>query len=186
MPHVFRLRTLGCLFLALFSPLTSCFKDCVLFIAPSKLRITSKAEYYAKIPPVFFSVTLLLNDVPDDLEHGHSNMVEFSFVREQSDERVTVFVSLATREQKLEWIQTIRTICEKMVVVVARKPSENVVLNPLKAQSDKVRASLRLRAASTAPSDDAEAVVAVSSEAKRKHSRSKSASIDKNLFVEKK
>lgn len=155
--------------------------DCVLFLAPSKLRITSKAEYYAKIPPVFFSVTLLLNDV-QDLEH-HANVVEFSFVRDQSEERVTLFVCCVSREVKLEWIQTIRSICEKMVVVVARnKPAENVVVNPLKSQSEKVRASLRLRAASSSV-EEGEVPVATAIETRKKHSRSKSASMDKSLFI---
>ena len=160
--------------------------DCVLFIAPNKMRITSKAEYYAKLPPVMFSVTLLLNDVLDNQIEGLSHVVEFSFVPEDN-ERVTVYVALQTKEVKVEWVQTIRSICEKIVVVVARTkappPPENFVMNPLKAQSDKIRASMRLRAASTSVEEEPQFIPPAAVDgAKKKHSRSKSASLEKGML----
>jgi hypothetical protein len=75
------------------------FQDCVLFLGRNKLRIAHNNEFYAKFSPIFFSVTLLLNDVPDDVEKGFSNVVEFSFVKEE--ERLTIFVCCATKEVKV-------------------------------------------------------------------------------------
>ncbi len=116
------------------------FSDCVVFSKRTKLRITSSQMYSAVIPPVFFSVTLLLNDVPDDAEKGVSNAVEFSFVDPESNERQQLVLLAPSREIKLEWFHAIRGICEKIVIQNPRPKREEVksnsattiVMNPLK------------------------------------------------------
>lgn len=145
------------------------FADCVLFMAPNKIRIPTKAEFYAKIPPVYFSVSLLLNDVPDD-----PNMVDFSFVRD--DERTTVFVSLASREAKQEWVQTIRSICEKMVVVLERKSTKRIDAPRRLRHTAVVFEESETAASAPAPAPTAAQQPAVQ---KAKHKRSKSVSIEK-------